>query len=172
MSFEENIESISFCTLFAGIVVILLTINNFETNGVLGKMFGYGSIFFSILILLLPSFVKLSRETDNMNPYLILFKIYDEISPFILFLAVIIISIVILSMYYKKITSIVPSDSFTRFSIISSIFVIAQSIMFFYSYTQLKKSMIETAKLRLLSIVNLMVVFTTYISLEYLTTDG
>ena len=167
MSFEENIESISFCTLFAGIVVILLTINNFETNGVLGKMFGYGSIFFSILILLLPSFVKLSRETDNMNPYLILFKIYDEISPFILFLAV-----MILSMYYKKITSIVPSDSFTRFSIISSIFVIAQSIMFFYSYTQLKKSMVETAKLRLLSIVNLMVVFTTYISLEYLTTDG
>jgi hypothetical protein len=55
---------------------------------------------------------------------------------------------------------------------ISVILVIIQALYFMYSAVQIKKSSVDTSKLRLISIINLIVLFTSYISLTYMTTDG
>jgi hypothetical protein len=55
---------------------------------------------------------------------------------------------------------------------ISVILVVIQALYFMYSAVQVKKSIVDTSKLRLISVINLIVLFTSYISLTYMTTDG
>ena len=172
LSFDEVIPFVSYALIIAGTLVLMFTINNFTSNAILGKIIGYVSFFFAILILLLPTFKRLSVETMNSSPSITILKLLDEISPFLFFLGSVILSGIILSLYHNDFKTKVPSDSFKKFTSISSILIIVQSLLFVYSYTQIKKSMIDNAKLRLLGVINIIVVFSSYISLRYFTTDG
>jgi hypothetical protein len=172
MSFDEIIPFVSYALIIAGTFVLLFTINSFTSNSILGKIIGYVSFFFAIIILLLPTFKRLANESANLGPSIMIFKLLDEMSPFLFFLASLVLSGIILSLYHHDFKTKVPSDSFKKFTAISSLLIIIQSIMFVYSYTQIKKSMIDTAKLRLLGIINLIVVFSSYFAIKNFTTDG
>lgn len=168
MSFEENIKTVSYIFLLGGLLLLLFTINIYGSNGLLGKLFGYISIIISIFLLLIPTFLSLnSNSTTN-----IILKLFDELSPFVLFLAVLVLSSAIISLNFDKLSTTNLPDSYKSFTMISVILVVVQSLYFMYSAVQIKKSIVDTSKLRLISIINLIVLFTSYISLTYMTTDG
>jgi hypothetical protein len=168
MSFEENIKTVSYIFLLGGLLLLLFTINIYNSNGLLGKLFGYISIILSIFLLLIPTFLSLNTSSTTN----IILKLVDELSPFVLFLAVLVISCAIISLNFKKLSKRNLPDSYKSFASISVILVVVQSLYFMYSAVQIKKSIVDTSKLRLISIINLIVLFTSFISLKYMTTDG
>ena len=86
-----------------------------------------------------------------------------------------ILSILMISAYFDKLTKHELPRSFHTFTIISIVFIAIQSGLFMYnSYKSNaeKINSLEIAKLRFLGIINLIVLFTSFICLKYLTTDG
>jgi hypothetical protein len=152
-------------------MLIIATLNNYSSNGLLGVMFGYVSIIIAVMLLMMITFVNL---TDTVVPSF--FKLLDAFSPFLLFLSTLAFSIVIISVYYDKLSTSDVSSSYKSFSTISVFFIIVQAILLMYSLNYSTKqniiSSVEVSKLRLLGIINLIVVFSSFISLKYFTTDG
>lgn len=170
--FQSNITNVSYTFIIGGLMLIMLTMNNFSSNGLLGVMFGYVSIMIAVMLLMMITFVNVSDT--NIAPTI--FKLLDVFSPFLLFLSTLAFSILIISVYYDKLSSSDVSASYKSFSMISVFFIIVQAIFLMYSLNYSTKqniiSSVEVSKLRLLGIINLIVVFTSFICLKYFTTDG
>ena len=175
-TFEENITNVSYALLIGGISLILFTINNFNQNGLLGATFGYMSIIFAITLLMMMTFEKTSRNLTVETPITtIMLKLFEVFSPYMLFLSVLFISVTIITFYFDKLTTIDLPQSYKSFTIMSVIFIIIQSGLFLYTSVNPNKkvsNILETSKLRLLGVINLIIVFTSFICLKYNTTDG
>lgn len=176
-SFKENITNVSNVLLIGGITLILLTINIFTENGLLGASFGYLSIACAVILLMIMSFVEISskqsmQESDLKTTMISLFSLF---SPYFLFLAVLVLSTLMISAYFDKLTNHELPKSFHTFTIISIVFIVMQSGLFMYNAYKSnaeKINSLEIAKLRFLGIINLIVLFTSFICLKYLSTDG
>lgn len=170
--FQSNITNVSYTFIIGGLMLIMLTMNNFSSNGLLGVMFGYVSIMIAVMLLMMITFVNLMDT--NVVPTI--FKLLDVFSPFLLFLSTLAFSVLIISVYYNKLSSSDVSAAYKSFSMISVFFIIVQAIFLMYSLNYSTKqniiSSVEVSKLRLLGIINLIVVFTSFICLKYFTTDG
>jgi hypothetical protein len=177
MEFKDNILNVSNALMIGGIFLILLTINLFTENGLLGATFGYLSIIFAIALLMLIKVAEVSNN-QNMQYYdtrTTIISLFSMFSPYLLLLMVLFLSVAIISFYFDKLSTIDLPNSYKTFTIISIVFIVIQSGLFAYnsykSGTE-KINMVEIAKIRFLGIINLIVLFTSFISLNYLTTDG
>ena len=175
-TFKENVINISYAFLIGGISLILFTVNNFKHNSLLGATFGYMSILFAIILLMMMTFEETSSKlTTEMPLFTIITRLFGMFSPYMLFITVLIMSITIISVYFDKLTSSTLSDSYKSFALMSIIFVVIQSALFLYTTsnpTHRSSAIVESSKLRLLGIINLIIVLTSLICLKYNTTDG
>jgi hypothetical protein len=176
-SFKNNILNISNVLIVGGIALILLTINIFTENGLLGASFGYISIICAIILLMIMSFVEISKSQlqNQLDLKSTLISLFSLFSPYLLLLIILICSVLMINVYFDKLTKIELPQSFRSFTIISIVFIVIQCCLFLYNAFKsdpTKINSIEIAKLRFLGIINLIVLFTSFISLRYFTTDG
>ena len=175
--FKRTLLNVCYSLMAGGITVLIMTVKSFSSNSVAGKTLAYSSIAASVGILLLLVLSD-SKIDTNESIGTVLGTIFVSFSPFILLLAVLIASILLTSVYFKEIIKR-PTESYKTMSSISSLFIIIQCVLFSFTMSDsieasntVKMSALDSAKLRLLSIINLIAIFSTFISLKYYTTDG
>lgn len=175
--FKRMLLNLSYSFMAGGITILVMTLTAFSSNSVMGKMLAYISISVSVatLMLLVLNDSNLSTNDSFSN---IMTGIFVSFSPFIFLLLVLISSLLLTSAYFKDIIKH-PNESYKTMSGISCIFIIIQCIMFSFTMSDsietsntVKMSSLDSAKLRLLSIVNLIAIFSAFVSLKYYTTDG
>lgn len=174
-SFKDNILNISNVLIIGGITLILLTINIFTENGLLGASFGYISIICAIILLMIMSFNQASDSLKDSDLKSTIISLFSLFSPYLLLLTILIFSVLFINAYFDKLTKIDLPKSFKSFTIISIVFIVIQCCLFLYNAFKsdpTKINSIEIAKLRFLGIINLIVLFTSFICLRYFTTDG
>lgn len=183
LDFKNNIKNVSFSFLIGGIAILLLTLSSYTYNSIMGAMFGYSTIIFGILLLGIMTYSNINTEKEP-SYWRAVVSIFSIISPFMIFLIILILSIVLMNLYLQKlITSEVPK-LFKSFNVTSVVLIITQACLLIYNIkntvdkpnentsTSPFSSKIENAKLRLLGFVNLIVLFTSFICIKYLATDG
>jgi hypothetical protein len=175
--FKRMVLNVCYSLMAGGITVLVMTIKSFSSNSVMGKTLAYSSIGLSVgvLMLLVLNDSKIDTSDSMMN---VLSNIFVSFSPFILLLGVLVGSILITSMNFDDIVNR-PNESYKTMSSISSLFIVIQCILFSFTMSDsveatnsVKMSALDSAKLRLLSIINLIALFSTFVSLKYYTTDG
>ena len=181
--FQENIKNVSFSFLIGGITLLLFTINSYSYNSLIGTMFGYTTITFAILLLGIMSYATISSTTTEPTSWQSAILIMSQMSPFIFFLTILILSIVLTNSYLHKLTTTEVPKSFKSFNVTSIVLIITQTALLIYTLNKSSSSSdtpnisffenrIENTKLKLLGIVNLIVLFTSFICIKYLSTDG
>ena len=176
--FKRMLLNVCYSLMAGGITVLIITIQSFSKNAVAGKTLAYSSICASVGILLLKSIVNDAKINTSDSIGVVLSNIFVSFSPFILLLVVLVSSILITSVYFNDIIK-TPSESYKTMSAISSLFIAIQCVLFAFTMSDsieasnsVKMSELNSAKLRLLSIINLIAIFSTFVSLKYYTTDG
>lgn len=175
--FKRMLLNVCYSLMAGGITVLIITIQSFSKNAVAGKTLAYSSICASVGILLLMVLNDAKINTSD-SIGVVLSNIFVSFSPFILLLVVLVSSIIITSVYFNDIIK-TPSESYKTMSAISSLFIAIQCVLFAFTMSDsieasnsVKMSELNSAKLRLLSIINLIAIFSTFVSLKYYTTDG
>lgn len=175
--FKGLLLKICYSLMSGGIVILMLAIKSFSPNSVMGKMLAFISIAVAVMVIML---LVLSDADLNTNGSFmdIISIVLSGFAPFLLLLAVLVGSIIMTSIYYDVITRN-PNESYKTMSTVSSIFIIIQCVLFAYTLSdsisttnKIKISSLDSAKLRLLSIVNIISVISAFVSLKYYTTDG
>jgi hypothetical protein len=174
-TFKENIINISNVLIVCGIALIILTTNVFTENGLLGATFGYISIAFALILVMIMTFMEMSKNMEQSDFKTTIISLISIFSPYLLFLGVLVLTIVMISIYFDKLTTSELPPSFRTFTVISIVFIALQSLLIMYnayisSFEKINSS--EIAKLRFLGVINLIVLFSSFVSLKYLSTDG
>lgn len=174
---KRMLLNMCYSLMAGGITILIMTIKSFSSNSVMGKMLAFISITISVatLMLLVLNDAKLSTEESFSN---IISSVFVSFAPFILLLLVLIGSLLLTSAYFDSIVKY-PNNSYQTMSGISTMFIIIQCILFSFTMSDsiestntVKMSSLDSAKLRLLSIINLIAIFSAFVSLKYYTTDG
>lgn len=175
--FKRTLLNVCYSLMAGGITVLIMTVNSFSSNSVMGKTFAFSAICLSVatMMLMVLSDAKINTADSIMN---VLGNIFVSFSPFILLLGVLVSSILLTSVYFNDIVKH-PNESYKTMSSISSLFIVIQCILFSFTMSDsiettnsVKMSALDSAKLRLLSIINLIAIFSAFVSLKYYTTDG
>ncbi len=175
--FKRMLLNGCYSLMAGGITVLIMTIKSFTSNSVAGKTLAYSAISVAVGTLML---VVLNDANINTSDPVgsVLANIFVSFSPFILLLCVLVGSILLTSLFFNDITKS-PTESYKTMSSISSLFIIIQCILFAFTMSDsiqetntVKMSSLDSAKLRLLSIINLIAIFSTFVSLKYYNTDG
>ena len=175
--FKRMLLNLCYSLMAGGITILIMTLNSFSSNSVMGKMLAFISISISVatLMLLVLNDSNLSTNDSFSN---IMMGIFVSFAPFLFLLVVLISSLLLTSVHFDNIVKH-PNESYKTMSGISSIFIIIQCIVFAFTMSDsietsntVKMSALDSAKLRLLSIVNLIAIFSAFVSLKYYTTDG
>ena len=175
--FKRMLLNVCYSLMAGGITILVMTVKSFSSNSVMGKTLAYSSIAVSVGVLMLVVLSDSKIDTSDSIGN-VLGNIFVSFSPFILLLGVLVSSILLTSIYFKDIVKH-PNESYKTMSSISSLFIIIQCILFSFTMSDsieatnsVKMSALDSAKLRLLSIINLIALFSTFVSLKYYTTDG
>lgn len=175
--FKRMLLNVCYSLMAGGITVLVMTINSFTSNSVMGKMLSFIAITVSVATLMLLVLNDINLDT-NVPLGTLVMGIFVSFAPFILLLFVLIGSMLLTSIYFDSIIKF-PSESYITMSVVSTLFIIIQCIMFAFTMSDsiessntVKMSALDSSKLRLLSIINLIAIFTSFVSLKYMTTDG
>ncbi len=178
VDFKSLILKMCYSLMAGGIVILILSAKSFSSGSVTGKMLAYTAIAVAVATLMLLVLSDSNLSTADNSFFTIISTVLNGFSPFLLLLVVLIGSILITSMYFNVITKN-PNDSYKTMSTISSLFIIIQCILFAYTLTdsmastnKIQMSSLDSAKLRLLSIINVIALLSAFVSLKYYTTDG
>lgn len=178
VDFKSLMLKMCYSLMSGGIVILILSAKSFSSKSVKGKMLAYTSIAVAVATLMLLVLSDSNLSTADNSFLTIMSNVLSGFTPFLLFLVVLVGSIVITSMYFDVITH-KPNDSYKSMSTISSLFIIIQCILFAYTLTdsmasnnKIQMSSLDSAKLRLLSIINVVALFSAFVSIKYYTTDG
>jgi glucan phosphoethanolaminetransferase (alkaline phosphatase superfamily) len=176
--FKSLILKMCYSLMAGGIVILILSAKSFSSGSVSGKMLAYTSIAVAVATLMLLVLSDANLSTAEKSFFTIMSTVINGFTPFLLLLGVLVGSIITTSMYFDVITRN-PNDSYKTMSTISSLFIIIQCILFAYTLTdsmastnKIQMSSLDSAKLRLLSIVNVIALLSAFVSLKYYTTDG
>lgn len=174
--FKDNIKNVSYSFLIGGVTLLVLTMNSYTYNSIIGMMFGYSTIIFGILLLGIMTYSSIETTVDQ-SYFEAVAHIFSIISPFMIYLTILVLSIVLLNVYLKKITTTELPSIFKSFNVTSVVLVITQALLLIYTIkntvdTDKFRNRVENAKLRLLGVVNMIILFTSFICIKYLTTDG
>lgn len=176
--FKSLILKMCYSLMAGGIVILILSIQSFSVGSVTGKMLAYAAIAVSVTTLMLLVLSDSNLSTAENSFFTIMSTVLNGFTPFLLLLAVLVCSILTTSIYFDVITGS-PNESYKTMSTVSSLFIIIQCILFAYTLTdsmastnKIQMSSLDSAKLRLLSIINVIAIISAFVSLKYYTTDG
>jgi hypothetical protein len=176
--FKSLILNMCYSLMAGGIVILILSAKSFSPKSVTGKMLAYTAISVAVTTLMLLVLSDSNLSTAENSFFTIISTVFNGFAPFLLMLVVLVGSILTTSMYFDVITKN-PNESYQTMSTISSMFIIIQCILFAYTLSdsisstkKIQMSSLDSAKLRLLSIINLIALLSAFVSLKYYTTDG
>lgn len=162
----QKIINIPLAVIFASLIIIIVTTNMTDTNGLSALLGGYSGLFLGMF------FVIIINILFTNSPYLDMF-------PIIMILVICGLLIFYLSVYFDRISKGEVSGYYISFSILSTVFLFTQvSIIFSAMYN---KSMVENVKmfddtmfsvLGLFSVINIIIVLTIGVILHFYSTQG
>lgn len=156
--------------LFAGIIIIICTIGTPNSSSVIGTIVGYSFIITGILLLT-------GYLMNNMTASSILSKIVT-VGPFLVLLGILIYMIYLLSVFFNRIVNGQVSGGYYHFM---NIFVILLMLIFYIFYNGTQDTLFKNSgvlskvtgmTLYLLEVINIIVIITLAIILQYFSTDG
>lgn len=160
--FKKSINVI-FAIIIASCIIILITSNMTDKNGLSALIGGYSGLLLGMLFIILLNF---------------LFKRYSYFDMFPLLMIIIIIGLLVsyLGIYFDKISSGEVSSYYVSFSLLSTLFLFTQIIMIFSAiYKSQNKNLFSYTSfslLGLLSVINIIIVITIGIVLHFYSTQG
>jgi hypothetical protein len=159
----KKVIYIPFGVIIASIIIIFITTNVTNTNGLSALLGGYSGLMLGILFVTILSWVYTKRIYLELFPVLI-------ISGFLIFY---------LSKYFDKISKGEVSSYYSSFSVLSAIFLFTQvSIIFSSIFDALKNSNEKlfskntSTLLGLFGVINFLIVLTVGVILQFYSTDG
>jgi hypothetical protein len=159
----KKVIYIPFAIIITSIIIILVTTNVINANGLSALLGGYSGLTLGILFVTILSWVYTKRIYLEMFPALI-------ISGFLIFY---------LSKYFDKISKGEVSGYYSSFSLLSTIFLLTQVIIIFSSIFNVLKYPNEKlfsnktfSLLGLFGVINFVIVLTIGIVLHFYSTQG
>lgn len=164
------ITNIVYAVVIASSLIIIATTEINGQNALVGLMSGYGSILAAIFLLLVWLF-KFTTGTSYFSKLML-------VSPFILIIVFIILIMIYLSVFFKRIVKKDIPKSYYTFSRLSYLFIIAQIFIILSSITGEAFSNLKTfgnktfSILMLMSALNAIWVIYLGVILKFYTADG
>lgn len=164
------ITNIVYAVVIAGSLIIVATTEINGKNALMGLMSGYGSILASIFLLVIW-LIKYTSGTPYFSKFMLMF-------PFILIISFIILIMIYLSVFFKRISKKDIPKSYYTFSRLSYLFLIAQIFIILSSISGETFSTLKTfgnktfSILMLMSTLNAIWVIYLGVILKFYTADG
>ena len=162
----EKVMYIPFAVIVASCIIIIITTNATDSNGLSALLGGYSGLMLGILFVMILNLV-FTKIT------------YLEMFPVLMVLIISGLLIFYLSKYFDKISKGEVSSYYSSFSLLSAIFLFTQLIIIFNSIFNMSKYQNEKlfsnktfALLRLFGVINLLIVITIGIILQFYSTQG
>lgn len=162
----EKVMYIPFAVIVASCIIIIITTNATDSNGLSALLGGYSGLMLGILFVMILNLV-FTKTT------------YLEMFPVLMVLIISGLLIFYLSKYFDKISKGEVSSYYSSFSLLSTIFLFTQLIIIFNSIFNMSKYQNEKlfsnktfALLRLFGVINLLIVVTIGIILQFYSTQG
>jgi len=156
--------NIPLALIVASFIVILITNRMTDKNGLSALIGGYCGLLVGMLYI--TAMYSITYYTS-----------YLDMIPLIMIIIIILITIIYLSLYFERITKNEISDSYSQFSLISSVLLVIQSFivmngLYYKTETNQLFSSSMFSLLCLLNAINVIVVITVGIILRYYSTQG
>jgi len=162
----EKVMYVPFAVIVASCIIIIITTNVTDTNGLSALLGGYSGLMLGILFVMILNLI-FTKTT------------YLEMFPILMVLIIIGLLIFYLSKYFDKISKGEVSTYYSSFSFLSTIFLFTQLIIIFSAIFNVSKQQNEKlfsnktfALLRLFGVINLLVVITIGVILKFYSTQG
>ena len=162
----EKVMNVPLSVVLASILIIFITTNMTDTNGLSALLGGYSGLFLGMLFVGVISliFTKIT---------------YLDMFPVVMILVIVGLLIVYLGIYFDRISKGEVSSYYSSFSLVSTIYLFTQVVIIFYAIysntkEQTSKLFSDTtfALLGLFSVINLLTVLTIGIVLRFYSTQG
>ena len=157
----QKIINIPLAVIFASLIIIIITTNMTDTNGLSALLGGYSGLFLGMFFVILINVLFTNSA-------------YVDMFPIIMILVICGLLIFYLSVYFDRISKGEVSSYYISFSILSTIFLFTQvSIIFSAMYN---KTIVDTVKmfddtmfslLGLFSVINIIIVLTIGVILHF-----
>jgi hypothetical protein len=162
----KKLINIPLAVIIASSIIIFVTTNMNDTNGLSALLGGYSGLLLGLLFVILLNLIF----TKNT---------YFDMFPIVMIMIIVTLLIIYLSTYFDKISKDEVSSYYSSFSLLSTIFLAAQIIMIFssiYGQNPSENTALFTnttfSLLGLLSVINIIIVFTIGIVLHFYSTQG
>lgn len=162
----KNVLNVIFAVIIASCIIIIITTNMTDSNGLSALMGGYSGLLLGMLFIIILN---------------ILFKqsTYIDMIPVIMMIIIVGLLLNYLIIYFDRISSGKVSNYYSSFSLLSTLFLFTQIIIIFgaiYGKNETQGTKLFTyttfSLLNLLSIINLIIVLTIGIILHFYSTQG
>jgi hypothetical protein len=163
----KTVMNVPFAVIIASFIIIIVTTNMTDTNGLSALLGGYFGLMIGMLFVLILNIVFTNTT-------------YLDMFPVVFLLAIIGLIVYYLFTYFDRISKGEVSGYYKSFSILSTIFLITQTIMIFSAiFNKLQNPNINNlfndttfAILSLFSVINMLIVLTMGIVLHFYSTQG
>jgi hypothetical protein len=160
-----NLINIPFAIIIASFIIIIVTTNMTDANGLKALIGGYSGLFFGMFFTML--YFLLYDKTVS----------YLDMFPILMVIVVVGLLIYYLSIYFDRISAGEVSDYYLSFSIISTIFLGIQTVIIFSAiYNRSLGNKLFTditfSSLGLVSVINIITIITIGIILHFYSTQG
>jgi len=166
----KKVMNIPFAIVIASFIIIIITTNMTDTNGLSALLGGYSGLMLGILFVIILNLVFQK-------------SIYLDMFPLLIILGIVGLLIFYLSKYFDNISKGEVSEYYSSFSILSTIFLITQVIIIFTAMFNKNQDQSQTQDNRLFSdttfsllglfgTVNMLIVVTMGIILNFYSTQG
>lgn len=162
----KQVMNIPFAVIIASFIIIIITTNMIDVNGLSALIGGYFGLIIGMLFVLLLNMVFTKISWFDMFPFLLIIGILGLL-------------IFYLINYFDRISKGEVSSYYGSFSILSTIFLITQSVMIFTAiFNKVQEQDIKLfsdttfSLLVLFGIINLLIVLTMGIILRFYSTQG
>ena len=162
----KKIMNIIFSIIIASCIIIIITTNMTDANGLSALFGGYSGLLFGMLFVIIIN-IMFKKST------------YYDMIPLIMIIIIVGLLINYLRIYFDNISSGKVSNYYSSFSLLSTIFLFTQIIIIFtsiYNSVNSENSKIFTdttfSLLGLLSVINIIIVLTIGIVLHFYSTQG
>lgn len=162
----KNVLNVILAIIIASCIIIVITTNMTDSNGLSALMGGYSGLLLGMLFIIILN---------------LLFKqsTYIDMIPIIMIIIIVGLLLNYLIIYFDRISSGKVSNYYSNFSLLSTLFLFTQIIIIFgaiYSKNETQGTKLFTyttfSLLNLLSIINLIIVLTIGIILHFYSTQG
>jgi len=162
----QKMMNVPLAVVFASLIIIIITTNMTDTNGLSALLAGYSGLFLGMFFVILINLIFTKTQ-------------YLDMFPIIMILVITGLLISYLAVYFDRISKGEVSEYYMSFSILSTIFLFTQvslifSAMYNKTIDQDTKMFSEStfSLLGLFSVVNILIVLTIGIVLRFYSTQG